>query len=185
MLRNYWIMLYVALHTLLLGCSLFSTERIQPIVTENSGGGLVAHRLRISANCADFGEEVIFTVEIRNNTDVPLPIKERPPFDIILRPVATPNDPAQFIRWSETDQYPPDVDPVLAPKEERTYSWRWIADAKYATPSVFVSGVNVDVPLTVQFEGGGEDSSPVSPPTLGVGAHPYIGGRGMFCEDLR
>jgi hypothetical protein len=100
--------------------------------------------------------------------------------DIVIEPWPY-NTTAAVTRWSSTDQYPQNLNPVFAPGETRTYTWRWLADPAYAPPNfVTASGIRVDMPITAS-DG---RTTPISPLTIGIHYHPSPGGRGMFCADF-
>ena len=169
--------------SLLTGCGRWGLGRIEPISEENIGGAYY-HRLSASTNCAEVGEEVVFTAEVTNLTAEPLTVVEQPPLDIIIRPAQSGGSIGPFQRWSETAQYPQDLNPVLAPHETRTYTWRWIADAVYTSKDPFYNGIQVDMPVTVQYASGGKRSTPVA--DLAVGVKALQGsGRPVFCKDMR
>ena len=170
--------------SLLTGCGPWGLGRIEPISEENIGGAYY-HRLSASTNCAEVGEEVVFTAEVTNLTAEPLTVMEQPPLDIIIRPYRPSGSAGGVHRWSETAQYPQDLEPVLAPHETRTYTWRWIADAVYTSDSIFYNGILVDMPVTVQYPSGGKSNTPVPDLVVGVKVHPERGQAGVFCKDMR
>lgn len=166
---------------LLAACGPRSIGRIEPVVQENGDRGEFWHRLTASTNCAEVGEEVLFTAEITNESPNPLTVTDNPPFDIIIRPFRYGGDAQPVQRWSESDQYPDDIDPVLMPGETRTYTWRWVADAAYAQGSVTDYGTSVFMPLTLA----GQVIAHLPPITVGVKVNPMLGNGGAFCSDLR
>lgn len=167
--------------TLFTACGRRNLGHIEPVVRENGERGDFWHRLTSSTNCAEIGEEVIFTAEITNESTKPLTVTDTPPFDIIIRPFRFGGDVGPIQRWSDTDNYPHYIDPVLAQGETRTYTWRWPADAAYAQGSMMNYGTSVFMPLTIA----GEGISPLPPLVVGVKANPQFGNNGVFCSALR
>ena len=167
--------------TYLAACGPSGLGRIAPIVQENGNHGAFWQRLGSNTNCAEVGEEVVFTAQITNESTKPLTVTDDPPFDIVIRPFKFGNNAGPIQRWSETDQYPQDINPVLAPGETRTYTWRWRADAVYAQGSVRQYGTAVMMPLTIE----GNGASPVPDVVVGVTANGAMGNGGVFCSALR
>jgi hypothetical protein len=183
-LRMRYVILVLILIVGLIGlsaCGRRNIGRIEPVAEENGERGEYWQRLTASTNCAEIGEEVLFTAEIINEGTRPLTVADTPPFDIIIRPFRFGGNAGPIQRWSETDQYPQDINPVLAPGETRTYTWRWIADAAYAQGTVNKYGTSVIMPLTLA----GQGTSPLPHVVVGVKAHPEFGNGGAFCSDLR
>lgn len=171
--------------TMLIGC-LRSVGRIEPVVQESYEPGLFRHRLTASTNCAEVGEVVVFTAELTNESHAPFTIVEQPPLDIIIRPFWFGNDAPPITRWSATDQYPHDINPVLAPGGKRVYTWHWIADAAYTQVNIRNNGTTVQMPLTIErTKGGGRFSVPLPDVVVGVKANPMLGNGGVSCKDLR
>ncbi|HEY0733703.1 MAG TPA: hypothetical protein VGD69_02255 [Herpetosiphonaceae bacterium] len=175
-----WLILIVVLIELL-ACGRRNIGRIEPVTQENGERGEYWQRLTASTNCAEIGEEVVFTGEITNEGTRPLTVTDTPAFDIIIRPFRSGGDAGPIQRWSETNQYPHAMDPVLAPGETRTYTWRWRADAAYAQGTVRNYGTSVIMPLTLT----GQGISPVPDVVVGVKANPMYGDGGAFCSDFR
>lgn len=174
--------LYLLFSLVILTACSRSLGRIEPVVATNMLGAWVRQQLTASTNCAEVGQEVVFTATLTNATTTPLTILEQPPLDIVIRPFA---GRAGVTRWSATDQYPKDINPVLAAGETRTYTWRWVADAAYTSASTFENGIQVEMPVTVRRPGGSAEKAPLSPMIVGVKFNPMLGGRGAFCADLR
>jgi len=164
----------------LLACGVRNIGRIEPVVAERSRHGKYRQRLTASTNCAEIGEEVLFTAEIINEGTTPLTVTDTPPFDISIHPFNSGGNAGPIQRWSETDQYPQDINPVLAPGETRTYTWRWIADAAYAQGGLSNYGTSVIMPLTFAW-----GMTPLPPVVVGVKMNPQYGNGGAFCSDFR
>lgn len=158
---------------------------IERVVSENGDPGVINHRLTASTNCAEVGDEVVITAKITNLWRTALTVTSSPPFDIIIRPYRYGGNAQPVQRWSDTDQYPRDLNPELVPGETRMYQWRWIADAAYSKSELRDSGITVQMPLPIRHVGTGERETPISDLPIGGKFHPGIGAWGMFCADLR
>jgi hypothetical protein len=89
-----------------------------------SGGQQDSGKLTLSAstNCALLGETLTFTLQVKNTATYPLEFTGPPLFDMTIKRVGQPQ-----VRWSETDQYPATINPVMAPGEIRDYQWQWVS----------------------------------------------------------
>lgn len=164
-----------------LGACSLRNGYIEPVISENANPDLV-HRLTASTNCAEVGEEIVFTGEVQNPGKQPFRVTETPPFDIVIQPY---DGTGPVVRWSETDQYPRDINPDLQPGETRTYSWRWVATEAYVADAIQVSGIIVRMPVTYRYpQGGGGGPSEVDV-IVGVKLNPVLGGTGgMLCTSI-
>lgn len=169
---------------MLIDFNALSKPAIQPVEVESGRASVIDVSLRASTNCADVGEEVTFTVRVANLQDQPLQLVANPPFDIIIEPYQGGAGPT--IRWSESDQYPATIDPVLAPREVRTFEWRWIADVVYdPLTTAGASGTQVLVPISVINSNGMPEIASDIKLIVGVGFHPEAGNNGIICSDMR
>jgi hypothetical protein len=106
--------------TIVLACGPNRLPAKEPI-TSTYNSTLLVRQLTASTNCAEIGEEVVFTATITNPSKLLLPVLERPAFDMLIRAEA-PTTTSVIQRWSETNQYPGNINPVLQPGETRTYT---------------------------------------------------------------
>ena len=115
----------------------------------NIGGrqGRVVSELTASTNCAEVGEVVTFTLHIRNDATFPITLTGPPFLEIVVQPVYQEGAPIQ--RWSASEQYPAAINPLFVPGEDRTYVWRWTADAAYAPNPTKDNGVEVIAPMGI------------------------------------
>jgi hypothetical protein len=128
------------------------TEWTRPTIGPLSDGGdrpgVPAVSLATSTNCAAIGEAVTFTVQIVNNEPVAITMPITPALDIVLRPnMFDPPTPSNTRHWSDTDQYPRNLNLVLQPAEERRYTWTWMAEAQYGSPEVMGIVARAIVPI--------------------------------------
>jgi hypothetical protein len=165
--------------------SLTTPQYREDRVTREFNSNIFSVRFTASTNCAQPGDEVVFKAQVHNLTDQSLLIRESPPFDIVIE-AYSPTTTSVLQRWSNTDQYPKQIEPVLAPGENRTFTWRWIADAVYTTGSGFHDGVLVSMPVTGQIQGKSNISGIfASQMMIGVGSHPTLAGRPVSCASLK
>ncbi len=115
-------LIMIAVVGLLLGsCGEVKPPKRGPV--EAVGGFSPRGTLKIisSINCAVPGEEVVFDLELTNNEPLPLTLLGTPLIEIVL------DGWGKDILWSQSSSYPPDINPVLQPGEQRQYQWRWVA----------------------------------------------------------
>lgn len=114
-------LLFALIAVVLGSCGEPTPPTIGPI--QIGGGNEEIGTLSLSAttNCAVLGETITFTLRVANTADYSLQFSNPPLFDMTIR---KPN--GLEIRWSDTDQYPIDINPVMSPGEVREYQWTWM-----------------------------------------------------------
>lgn len=181
MYRSPKLVALVLITFLLSGCSPFlnaGRPRLGPVQGKGrvpNGGSIT---LAANTNCAVVGEVVTFTLTIANAETHPVTFTGDPLFDIVL----SHGNQRDVRRWSDTAQYPPNINPVFAPGEERTYTWQWTADAIYV-PDRLTSGVIAQVTTKV-ISPRGSDHNNRAVVALGVDYLQENGGH-WPCSELR
>lgn len=123
------------------------TPKIEPVHNRTSIAGFAELEIDASTNCAVPGETIAFTIHIVNRSTQPMTIQRIPALDIVLGPGAWPFAGAMPMRhWSRSPDYPT-IDPVLAPGEDREYTWRWTVDAEYSQDGVKGVAANIETAL--------------------------------------
>lgn len=151
------------LSLILSGCSSRHVPRLEQTDREHSVDNLVRTRLSASTNCVEVGEQILFTAQIENRSRTPFSLFGVPPIDMVLEPAKNTQQPVQ--RWSETNQFPLSLDPILLAGESRQYHWLWVADQRYT------DGVGVKLEVHVSQKSGHRQE--VSPSAVYVGVHTH------------
>ena len=139
--------------------------------------------LSATTNCAFVGDVVRFTLVVTSLSDEPVRLTSDPLLEIQLSAIRRTLDPIPSQFWSETAQYPPQIDPVLQPGERRLYTWEWVAEPVYGEPGAM--GVSLFAAST--FERQGFDQGISATISLGVERMDYPGsveGQGLSCQTL-
>ena len=124
------------------GCSDRSIPRREPVRDGSSQS--FSRELIASTNCAEVGDFVTFTVNLQNLSDKATTIDGTPSFDITLTQMKIEkSEPTPPVRWSNTNQYPTNPTTVLAPGEQRTYTWQWQATQEFALTTLGDKNVKV------------------------------------------
>jgi hypothetical protein len=159
---------------------------IGPLQNITGTSGDILLEITAPTNCAEIGDQVTFTGRITNKATYPVTIITVPLVDFVISPAnwRASKGPKPIQRWSQTNQYPQNINPILAPGEQRTYQWHWTADAVYGEFGVngvqtqFVVG---EMPLKTSSFIGGID--------VWVGVRTIPGGEssesGIACADMR
>jgi uncharacterized protein YceK len=180
-LKRCWLLVLLVL---LSGCALFRPDyRIQPVTVYGGSANTIAMTLESNTNCAEIGEEVVLTLTITNAADTPFTMVE--PLDIILRPMTVRGKQTPAHRWSETAQYPPVIPSVFAPKETRTYEWRWQAAQQFGDDhDRRENGVDVLAIFTYERTPGVVQEAGAEHLIIGVTDHPEADGWGIPCSSF-
>ena len=107
--------------------------RLEPVEFGGIGNNIdLGTKVIASTNCAQIGEWVTFEVVLHNGVDFPIELTDSPPFDLILKPAQwNLSDPQPIERWSDSYQYPQEIDRVLEPGERQSYTWKWQANTQF------------------------------------------------------
>jgi hypothetical protein len=122
---------------------------------------------------------------VRNLATYPQKMGGNPPMDIIIEPGLWPqSEPRPQVRFSQSDQYPTDINPALAPGEERHFVWQWKAEAIHARHPETMLVVGLQATLQ-NASGGGIGGVGVMPVGIGVGRKGIPSGNYLTCAELR
>lgn len=159
---------------------------LEPVRAGSGGRGDFEREIVASTKCAEVGETVTFTVTFANRTQELLTLTGTPLFDITLEPgIWTRPGTRPRERWSESDQYPANVAPVLQPGEQREYTWRWVASPRFAQQGPNDNNLAVSYSMgDIIFSAGGR--TPAGSTPLGIGIGTYSDANGIWpCNELR
>lgn len=178
--------LLLGLLLLLHGCGLRQTPALEPVRAGSGGSGDFEEEITASTNCAEVGEMVTFTVNLANRTEKPLTLTGAPLFDITLQPFkwtragAPPSE-----RWSESGQYPANVNPVLQAGEQRSYTWQWLVTPRFAQQGTEGNNLLVSYSMGETIFNNG-NRTPAGTTTVLVSIGKYVSGAGSWpCSELR
>ena len=126
------------------GCSDRSIPRREAVSGGSAQPLIFREELIASTNCAEIGDIVTFTVNLQKLSDKTTTIDGTPPFDITLTQMKiAKSEPTSLVRWSNTNQYPTNPTTVLAPGEQRIYTWQWQATQEFALTTLGDENVKV------------------------------------------
>ncbi|NOK63285.1 MAG: hypothetical protein GFH27_549325n7 [Chloroflexi bacterium AL-W] len=161
--------------------------RLEPVEFGGGGSsGSFGAVTTVSTNCAEIGEWVTFEVTLHNGSEVVVELTDTPPFDLILEPAWWElTTPKPIDRWSESYQYPQEIDRVFEPGERQSYTWKWQAKSTFAQQARDVNMMQVTFWQGQRLRDG---RSPASAGTNSsyIGVAWYAEGTGSWrCADMR
>ncbi|MBA3470162.1 MAG: hypothetical protein H0T53_11025 [Herpetosiphonaceae bacterium] len=118
-----WVLFIIIGLVVLAACGEPTPPTIGPLKIHGGSPNIGELTLSATTNCALRGETIMFTLRVVNPADYPLQFTNPPFFDMTI--VKTKG---VQIRWSDTDQYPSAINPVMAPREVREYHWEWVSN---------------------------------------------------------
>jgi hypothetical protein len=139
-----------------------------------------------STNCANPGDTVDIILNIHNTSDTVTTLTGNPLVEMVIQSPFYPDIPKQY--WSKNPDYSSTINPLLQPREERSYHWRWKADARYAPGIASKNGVVLESYVLAQVDG---LSTPVElKSAVLIGVKSYSTGQGVghvtiLCRDMK
>lgn len=182
MIRRLTLLVSVLSTLLLASCEGGGPPPIEPV--SYPPGDKANFQISASTNCAEIGEVVTFTARIGNAEKYAVILVGDPALDIVVQPVLWPQTEVKPVRrWSDSDQYPQQIVRTFLPGEERTYTWKWVAENIHAKYPATLLSVDFATAALVNPSGGGQSAGTISI-AIGVDRTRTPSGGYVACSEL-